>query len=72
MRKLSILEKNISVLELSDSIIKKLSELNIVEVNDLWECKLVFLKNNNFNNSEINQIRIKMQLKGIDLNKKVY
>lgn len=72
MRKLSILEKNIRVLELSDSIIKKLSELNIVEVNDLWECKLVFLKNNNFNNSEINQIRIKMQLKGIDLNKKVY
>ena len=72
MRKLSILEKNISVLDLDSSIEKKLSNLNIVKINDLWECKLIFLKNNNFNNTEINQIRIKLQLKGIDLNKKVY
>lgn len=72
MRKLSVLEKNISVLDIDDSIMKKLKELDINKVNDLWECKLVFLKNNNFNNNEINQIRIKLQLKGIDLNKKVY
>ena len=72
MRKISVLEKNISVLELSESITKKLNELDIVTVNDLWQCKLTFLKNNNFNNNEINQIRIKLQLKGIDLNKKVY
>ena len=72
MRKLSILEKNISILDIDDSIMKKLKELDINKVNDLWECKLVFLKNNNFSNNEINQIRIKLQLKGIDLNKKVY
>ena len=72
MRKLSVLEKNISVLDIDDSIMKKVKELDINKVNDLWECKLVFLKNNNFNNNEINQIRIKLQLKGIDLNKKVY
>ena len=72
MRKISVLEKNISVLELSESITKKLNELDIVTVNDLWQCKLTFLKNNNFNNNEINQIRIKLQLNGIDLNKKVY
>lgn len=72
MRKISVLEKNISVLDLSESITKKLNELGIIEVNDLWQCKLTFLKNNNFNNNEINQIRIKLQLKGIDLNKKVY
>ena len=72
MRRLSVLEKKISILGLDESIEKKLNELDINMVNDLWECKLVFLKNNNFNNSEINQIRIKLQLKGIDLNKKVY
>lgn len=72
MRRLSVLEKKISILGLDESIEKKLNELDINMVNDLWECKLVFLKNNNFNNNEINQIRIKLQLKGIDLNKKVY
>ena len=72
MRRLSVLEKKISILGLDESIEKKLNELDINMVNDLWECKLVFLKNNNVNNSEINQIRIKLQLKGIDLNKKVY
>lgn len=72
MRKVAVLEKKLSVLGLDDSIEKKLKEFDIVKVSDLWECKLVFLKNNNFNNNEINQIRIKMQLKGIDLNKKVY
>lgn len=72
MRRLSVLEKKISILGLDESIEKKLNELDINMVNDLWECKLIFLKNNNFNNNEINQIRIKLQLKGIDLNKKVY
>ena len=72
MRRLSVLEKKISILGLDESIEKKLNELDINMVNDLWECKFIFLKNNNFNNNEINQIRIKLQLKGIDLNKKVY
>lgn len=72
MRSLSILEKKIEVLDLEDSITNKLKSLDINLVNDLWQCKLVFLKNNNFTSREINQIRIKLQLKGIDLNKKVY
>ena len=72
MRRLSILEKNIGVLDLDDSINKKLKELNINFIEDLWKCKLLFLKENKFTTKEINQIRIKLQLKGIDLNKKVY
>ena len=72
MRKLSVLEKNINILELDNSIADKLKDLNIIKISDLWECKLSFLKESNFDNSEINQIRIKLQLKGIDLNKKVY
>lgn len=72
MRSLSILEKNIEVLNLDDSIIKKLKDLDINLIIDLWQCKLIFLKENKFTTREINQIRIKLQLKGIDLNKKVY
>ena len=72
MRNLSILEKKIDVLGLDDSVTKKIKDIDIKLVKDLWQCKLVFLKNNNFTSKEINQIRIKLQLKGIDLNKKVY
>ena len=72
LRKLSVLEKSISILELESSIEEKLRNLNIEKINDLWECKLVFLKENKFTNNEINQIRIKLQLKGIDINKKIY
>ena len=72
MRRLSILEKDIEVLDLEDSINKKFKELNINLIEDLWKCKLIFLKENKFTTKEINQIRIKLQLKGIDLNKKVY
>ena len=72
MRRLSVLEKDIEILDLEDSINKKLKELNINLIEDLWKCKLLFLKDNKFTTREINQIRIKLQLKGIDLNKKVY
>ena len=72
MRNLSILEKKIEVLDLDDSIVKKLKQFDINFVNELWQCKLAFLKDSKFTAREINQIRIKLQLKGIDLNKKVY
>lgn len=72
MRNLTILDKSIEILDLSDQIVKKLENFNIKTIRELWQCKLIFLKENSFTTREINQIRIKLQLKGIDLNKKVY
>ena len=72
MRNLTILDKSIEILDLSDQIVKKLETFNIKTIRELWQCKLIFLKENSFTTREINQIRIKLQLKGIDLNKKVY
>lgn len=67
-----ILNSDISVLGLDDKILNKLrsSELNLV--NELWVLGRKDLKDLSLSDSEINQIIIKLQLNGVDLNKKVY
>jgi len=70
--KIKILDNPIEDLVLKDSIIKVLKSNNINSIKDLWYLKRKDLKSFNLNDSEINQIIIKLQLKGIDLNKKVY
>lgn len=70
--------KNIDVdepilkLEIDKKIIQKLELLNIKTINELWIKNRKELKLLGLNDSEINHIRIKMQLWGLDLNKKMY
>jgi hypothetical protein len=59
-------------LELNKEIIKLLKENNIALIKDLWKLKRDNLKKLNLNDSQINDIIIKMQLLGLDLNKKIY
>ena len=70
--KIKILDNPIEDLVLKDSITKVLKSNNINSIKDLWYLKRKDLKSFNLNDSEINQIIIKLQLKGIDLNKKLY
>lgn len=72
MRKKAILEKNIEELQLNESVNKTLKENNINLVEDLWVLKRKELKDFGIKDSEISQITIKLQLYGLDLNKKVY
>lgn len=67
-----ILKKDISVLDLDESIKNKLKEKNINIVEDLWMSNRHKLKDMDFKDNEINQIIIKMQLSGLDLNRKKY
>ena len=71
MAKVNVEEK-INKLGIDSSIIKVFNDNNIITINDLWKLKKKDLKNLNFSNEEINHIIIKMQLNGIDLNKKKY
>ena len=72
MRKKAILEKGIEELALNENIYKTLKENNINIVEELWTLKRKELKDLGIKDSEISQITIKLQLYGLDLNKKVY
>lgn len=70
--------KNIDVnkplfkLEIDNKIIGKLKKLNIIKINNLWLKNRKELKLLGLDDSEINIIRIKIQLWGLDLDKKMY
>jgi len=70
--------KNVNVdellikLEIEQNIIQKLEGKNIKTIKELWILTRKELKLLGFSDGEINHIRIKMQLWGIDLNKKMY
>ncbi|MFA5603560.1 MAG: hypothetical protein WDA12_01735 [Bacilli bacterium] len=66
------LEDDIRELEIDDQIIVKLKQNNIYIVDELWELKENDLKEIGINMSEINHVRIKLQLQSLDLNKKMY
>lgn len=57
-------------LELDDKILKKLKKNNINSMEELWNLDRKTLKHLNFSYEEINSIAIKLQLKGLDLNKR--
>ena len=67
-----ILEKPIEELDMSTKLTEKLKSNNLVYVKDIWMLKRKDLKSLDLSDSEINQIIIKLQLHGCDLNKKVY
>jgi len=66
------LNNNLKDLGLEKEVINKLANKNIIIVKNLWGLKREQLKDIGLTNEEINQITIKLQLFGIDLNKKVY
>ena len=70
--KREVLKKDIEILNLDSGIIKKLKENNINIIEELWVTNRHKLKDMNFKDNEINQIIIKLQLIGIDLNHKRY
>ena len=70
--KSEVLKKRIEILNLDENIIGKLKENEINIVEDLWVINRHKLKDMNFKDNEINQIIIKLQLIGIDLNHKKY
>ena len=66
------LREDISKLNLSHEIVTILKENKINTINELWSLKRKDLKNMGLKDSKINTIIIKLQLIGLDLNKKKY
>lgn len=72
MKKKKILERPIEELLLESKILGVLKENSINLVEDLWKMKRKDLKEFKLSDSEITGLAIKLQLYGLDLNKKVY
>lgn len=72
MNKEKYLIEKINILDLAEKIITKLEKNSLYFVEDIWKLRRVDLKNMNFSNEEINKIIIQLQLKGLDVNKKIY
>lgn len=72
MRNKEVLDKEIEILNLDKYIVEKLNNIDICKVDDLWKCNRTYLKNNQLSNNDISQIKIRLQLLGLDLNKKKY
>ncbi len=66
----NLLEKDISSLNLSKNISEVLKQNNIIKVNDLWIRNRKNLKVLGMNDTEIKEIIIKLELNGLDLNKR--
>lgn len=64
--------KDISILGLDDNIACLLTKNEIRTVNDLWLKTKKDLKNYGLKNKDIKYASIKLQLIGLDLNKKMY
>lgn len=66
------LDENVKTLELDQEVIDLLKDNNINLINELWVCNRKKLKELGVKDADIKQIIIKLQLIGLDLNKKVY
>lgn len=63
---------DISKLNISANLNKKLLSLNLKTINDIWILKRKDLKSIGLTDNEIKSIIISLQLEGLDLNKKIY
>lgn len=66
----SVLDKDISSLNLSKKISEILKNDNINNINDLWIKNRRYLKDLGITDKEIKEITIKLELNGLDLNKR--
>lgn len=67
-----MLDEDIKFLNLNQKLEIKLKNNNIVTIKDLWKLKRKDLKMLGFSDYEIKEIIIKLELNGLDLNKKIY
>lgn len=65
-------KEDISILELGPKVNKLLKSNNINTIGDLWILNKKRLKEMGLVDSDIKFISIKLQLLGLDLNKKIY
>lgn len=70
--KKEVLKKDIEALNLDFKILMKLKKNSINTIEELWFLNRNKLKLLEFKDSEVNQIIIKLQLLGLDLNHKKY
>lgn len=66
------LVKNIDYLKINDNTTQKLKNNNILTIEDLWNTNRHILKDYSLMDSEIKEVSIKLQLIGMDLNRKKY
>lgn len=66
------IEKDIKILDLDKQISDLLKKNDIVTIENLWVLNRKKLKELGLKDNEIKQITIKLQLLGLDLNKRVY
>lgn len=71
-KKNAYIEKNINILDLDKSIVEVFRNNDIVTIEQLWVLNRKKLKELGLKDNEIKQITIKLQLLGLDLNKRVY
>ncbi len=64
------LDKDISYLNLNNDINNLFKDNNILTIEDLWIKNRTYLKNLGLSDNEIKQIIIKLELIGLDLNKR--
>ena len=72
MATLGVLDKDIKYLDIDNKIIDIFKKNNINYIEDLWNLKRKDLKSYNLSDKDINQVIIKLQLLGLDLNNKIY
>ena len=65
-------EKDIKILELDSDVVKVLVDNDIKTVGDVWVLNRKKLKALGLKDSDIKQVIIKLQLLGLDLNKRMY
>ena len=65
-------EKDIKILELDSEVVKVLVDNDIKTVGDVWVLNRKKLKALGLKDSDIKQVIIKLQLLGLDLNKRMY
>lgn len=68
----NLLNKSIDILMLSDNVINELKINNINKLEDIWLLDRNDLKKLDLSIEDIREIRVKLQLNGLDLNKKIY
>lgn len=66
------IKNNINILDLDNECLKILKENNINLIEDLWQLSKKNLKDLGINDKDIKYISIRLQLLGLDLNKKIY
>lgn len=67
-----LLESDINCLKLSPNVIDVLKNNNVYVINDLWGLTRKDLKSFNISDKDIHNIIVKLQLNGLDLNKRKY